>query len=211
MLHSDQGAAFENQLLKETRHLLGIKKARTTPYHPQGNGLVERTNRTIKALFQSSLERPQADRWDGQLPRCMLTYRTSIHTTTRYTPAYLIFGRELRLPLELLSHIPPLEALSLHDYVRNLRENLRTAFIMAQGHMKDAQRRQKKQYDQHASGPVYPVGCRIWLHRSKAGVGEPAKLHRQWQGPFEVVFVRSSTVYVIRDPQSASSDVLTVH
>ncbi|KAA3674184.1 uncharacterized protein DEA37_0001986 [Paragonimus westermani] len=209
MLHSDQGAAFESQLLKETCHLLGIKKTRTTPYHPQGNGLVERTNRTIKALLQSFLERHQADRWDELLPRCMLAYRASIHTTTRYTPAYLTFGRELRLPLELLSPIPPLEALSLPDYVRNLRENLRTAFTMAQGHMKDAQRRQKEQYDQHISGPVYSVGCRVWLHRPKAGVGEPAKLHRQWQGPYEVVFVRSPTVYVIRDPQSASSDVLT--
>ncbi|KAF6779566.1 hypothetical protein AHF37_00896 [Paragonimus kellicotti] len=97
------------------------------------------------------------------------------------------------------------------EHVRNLRENLRTAFTMAQGHMKDAQRRQKEQYDQHVNGPVYPVGCRVWLHRPKAGVGEPAELHHQWQGPYEVIFVRSPTVYVIPDTQSASSDVLTVH
>ncbi|KAA3669778.1 uncharacterized protein DEA37_0010383 [Paragonimus westermani] len=211
MLHSDQGAAFESQLLQETCHLLGIKKTRTTPYHPQWNGLVERTNWTIKASLQSFLERHQADRWDKLLPRCMLAYRASIHTKTRYTPGYSTFGRELRLQLELLSSIPPLEALSLPDYVGNLRKNLRTAFTMAQGHIKDSQRRQQEQYDQHISGPVYPVGCRVWLHRPKAGVGEPAKLHRQWQRPYEVVFVRSSRVYVIRDPQSASSDALTVH
>ncbi|KAF6779567.1 hypothetical protein AHF37_00897 [Paragonimus kellicotti] len=100
----------------------------------------------------------------------MLAYRASIHTTTRYTPAYLTFGRELRLPLELLSPIPPLEALSMPEHVRNLRENLRTAFTMAQGHMKDAQRRQKEQYDQHVNGPVYPVGCRVVTDRPKQRV-----------------------------------------
>ncbi|KAA3677715.1 uncharacterized protein DEA37_0005469 [Paragonimus westermani] len=125
-----------------------------------GNRSVERTNRTIETLLQSFVERHQADRWDELVPRCTLAYRASIHTTTRYTPAYLTFGRKLRLPSELLSPIPPLEAPSPPDCVRNLRENLRTAFTMVQGHMKDAERRQKEQYDQHISGPVYPVDRR---------------------------------------------------
>ncbi|KAF8571944.1 hypothetical protein P879_01353 [Paragonimus westermani] len=78
------------------------------------------------------------------------------------------------------------------------------------GPLKNAQRSQKEQYDQH-SGSVYPVGCRVWLYCQKAGFSEPAKLHRQWRGPCGVIFVRSPTVYVTRDPQSASSDVLTAH
>ncbi|KAA3681309.1 uncharacterized protein DEA37_0010562 [Paragonimus westermani] len=208
MLHSDQGEAFEGQLLKETCHLLGIVKTRTTPYHPLGDGLVERTNRTIKALLQSFLERYQADRWDKLLPRCMLVYRAPIHTTTRYTPAYLTFGRGVRLPFELSSPIPPLGALPLPDFVRNLRENLRTAYTMAQGHMKDAQRRQKEQYDQHISDPVYPVGCRVWFHRPKSCFGEASS---PVAGTVRNCFVRSPTVYIIRGPQSASFDVSAVH
>ncbi|KAA3672586.1 uncharacterized protein DEA37_0008453, partial [Paragonimus westermani] len=121
MFHSDQCAAL----------------------YSQGNGLVGRTNRTTKGLPQSFLKRHQADRWDELLPRSMLAYRASIHTTTRCTPAYLTFGRELRLPSKVLSPIPPPEALSLPDYVKNPPENLRTAFTMAQGHMKDAKRHQK--------------------------------------------------------------------
>ncbi|KAA3677500.1 uncharacterized protein DEA37_0005797, partial [Paragonimus westermani] len=156
---SDQGAAFEGHLLKETCRLLGIKKTRATPYHPQGNGLVQRTNLTIKTLLHSFLERHQTDRWDELLPSCMLAYQASLRTTTRYTPAYLMFGRQLRLTPELLSPIPPPETLSLLDYVRNLRENPRTAVTMAQGHVKDAQRHQREQYDQQSSVQVYPVGC----------------------------------------------------
>ncbi|KAA3670895.1 uncharacterized protein DEA37_0006524 [Paragonimus westermani] len=119
--------------------------------------------------------------------------------------AYLTFGRELRLPLELLPPTSPLEVLSLIEYVMNLCENLRTAFTLGQGHMKDAQRRQ------HISGSVYPVDSRVWLHRPKAGNGEPANLHRQWQGRCEAVPVHSPTVYVIRQPLPDSSNVLTVH
>ncbi|KAA3670762.1 uncharacterized protein DEA37_0015019, partial [Paragonimus westermani] len=46
-LRSDQGAAFESRLLEEICRMLRIHKTRTTPYHPQSNGLVERTNRTV--------------------------------------------------------------------------------------------------------------------------------------------------------------------
>ncbi|KAA3675141.1 uncharacterized protein DEA37_0012843 [Paragonimus westermani] len=73
----------------------------------------------------------------------------------------------------------PQESLSTSDHTRNLRENLRTAFRMTQGHMNDAQRRQKEQYDQHHQWPSVLAGCRAWLCRPKAGVGGPAKLHRQ--------------------------------
>ena len=46
-LHSDQGRNFESALLKETCQSLGIIKTHTTAYHPQGNALVERSNRTV--------------------------------------------------------------------------------------------------------------------------------------------------------------------
>ena len=46
-LHSDQGKQFESELVAETCRLLGIAKKHTTPYHPQGDGLIERFNRTL--------------------------------------------------------------------------------------------------------------------------------------------------------------------
>ena len=46
-IHSFQGANFESNLMREICLLYDIKKTRTTPYHPQGDGLVERMNRTL--------------------------------------------------------------------------------------------------------------------------------------------------------------------
>ena len=51
-IHSDQGKNFDSQLFKETCQLLGIHKTRTTPYHPQSDGLVERFNQTLKTLLR---------------------------------------------------------------------------------------------------------------------------------------------------------------
>ena len=56
-LHSDQGPQFESKLMAELCKLLGIKKTRTTPYHPQGDGMVERANRTIQIALKSYVDR----------------------------------------------------------------------------------------------------------------------------------------------------------
>ncbi|VDP23695.1 unnamed protein product [Echinostoma caproni] len=82
ILQSDQGAAFESQLLLEVSHLFGVKRTRTTPYHPPGNGPAESTNRTIKGILQGFCETLDLDRWDETLPLCILAYCASYHGTT---------------------------------------------------------------------------------------------------------------------------------
>ena len=56
-LHFDQGRKYESQLLKETSRALGIRKTHTTPYHPQSNALVERSNRTVLQMLRCYVER----------------------------------------------------------------------------------------------------------------------------------------------------------
>ena len=50
ILHTDQGTNFESNLFKELCKMLGISQTRTSPYHPQCDGQVERINRTIIEL-----------------------------------------------------------------------------------------------------------------------------------------------------------------
>ena len=49
---TDQGSNFTSSLLGELYQLIGIKAIRTTPYHPQTEGLVERFNRTLKSMLR---------------------------------------------------------------------------------------------------------------------------------------------------------------
>ena len=65
-LHSDQGRNFESSILQQTLEAFGISKSRTTAYHPQGDGMVERFNRTLLQMLRAYV-REQAD-WERFLP-----------------------------------------------------------------------------------------------------------------------------------------------
>jgi transposase InsO family protein len=105
-LHSDQGRNFESHLLQEVLQRLGVSKTRTTPLHPQSDGMVERYIKTIEEHLRKVVASHQRD-WDERVPLFLLAYRASTHDTTGLTPAKLIFGRELRLPCDLLFGVTP--------------------------------------------------------------------------------------------------------
>ncbi|KAL5509722.1 hypothetical protein EMCRGX_G005140 [Ephydatia muelleri] len=100
-LHTDQGRNFEAKVLKEVCQLLGVKKTRTTPYHPQSDGLVERFNRTLLDMLSMAVKDDERD-WDLLLPTLLFAYRTSRHVTTGVTPFQLMYGRDARLPEDVL-------------------------------------------------------------------------------------------------------------
>ena len=67
LIHSDQGRNFESALFSEICHMLGMKKTRTTPYHPQSDGMVERFNRTLPDQLAKFADYHQTD-WDQHIP-----------------------------------------------------------------------------------------------------------------------------------------------
>ena len=83
--HSDQDA---NRTSSEIHHLcllLGMEPTRTTAYHPQGDGKVERINRTLEAMLAKVVQANQQD-WDTHLPNILCMYCTAIHEATQFTP-----------------------------------------------------------------------------------------------------------------------------
>ena len=92
VLHSDQDANLTSKLVSLLCDHLGINQTRTTAYHPQGNGQVERFNRTLEAMLSKTIQQNQRD-WDQHLPIVMFAYRTAIHEATGYTPFHVTFGR----------------------------------------------------------------------------------------------------------------------
>ena len=95
-LHTDQGRSLETSLIKEICRLMGIVKTRTTPYHPQSDGMIERFNRTLLSMLRMAAVDDETN-WDLRIPCLMLAYRTSIHEATKHTPFSLMFGREVQL------------------------------------------------------------------------------------------------------------------
>ncbi|KAL5005383.1 hypothetical protein ScPMuIL_018839, partial [Solemya velum] len=100
-LHSDQGGNFESKLFKELCSLLGINKTRTTAYRPESDGMIERFNRTMKNILSKYVQADQSD-WDLHLPTVTMAYRSSIHETTGVTPNFMMLGREINTPLNIM-------------------------------------------------------------------------------------------------------------
>ena len=85
---SDQGHHFEVELLKQLCQVYDTEMSRIIPCHPEGNGQCERFNHTLHDLFHS-LPPERKSKWPQNLPQIILTYNTSEHAYTRYTP-YLL-------------------------------------------------------------------------------------------------------------------------
>ena len=92
-VHSDQGKCFEAEIIKELCRLMGITKSRTTPYHPQGNGMTERFNRTLLSMFGGTLEPDQKVNWAMYAETMTHAYNSTKHESTGYSPFYMMFLR----------------------------------------------------------------------------------------------------------------------
>lgn len=118
---TDQGKQFESKLFKELSALLGTKHIRTTSYHPQSNGMVERFHRQLK----QSIRATDPNHWSEMLPLILLGIRTTIKQDLKHTPSEMLYGENPRLPGELFVHSRDSNFTDPQDFVQKLRENLR--------------------------------------------------------------------------------------
>ena len=91
MFQSDNGTAFVEELTKELMR-------RSTTYHTQTNGLVERQNRTLVSMLSMYCSRYITD-WDRCLPQVMGAYNSTQHSTKGISPQMMLTGHEKSLPL----------------------------------------------------------------------------------------------------------------
>ena len=185
-IHSDQGSNYESALFSEVCKLLDIRKTRTTPLNPKSDGMVERFNRTLEGMLATLVDKNQRN-WDLLLPFVMMAYRASEHASTKATPNMLFLGREVSLPIDLVTGLPPQLLPAEGVYASDLREDMTSAHEMARQELKKSAKRQKKQYDKRANTSAYAPGSFVWVFNPAKKKGISPKLQSLWIGPYLVV------------------------
>ncbi|XP_023193030.1 UPF0524 protein C3orf70 homolog isoform X1 [Xiphophorus maculatus] len=199
IIHSDQGRNFESRVFSVMCSRLGIQKTRTTPLHPQSDGLVERLHRTLGQQLAILTAEHQRD-WDEHLPLVLMACRSAVQDSTACTPSLLMLGRELRTPAELSFGRPPdAPAVSAGpEYARKLQDRLETAHAFARRQQEQAGVRQKRNYDVRAKGRHFTPGELVWVYNPRRKKGRCPKLDSQWVGPCRVLERMGEVVYRVQ-------------
>ena len=197
-IHTDQGRNFESQLFQEVCSMLEVKKTRSTPSHPQSNGLIERFNRTLGKMMRSFIDSNKQD-WDIHIPLLTAAYRSSIHPATGFTPNKLMLGREVNLPVDILFPRPShQETFETHEYVSNMRDKMQQCYDIARDCLERAAIRQKRDHDTRVLENQYEVGQLVYkrFHIRK-------KLEHPWEGPYVIIGLLGNSIYRVTNKRKA--------
>ena len=179
VLHSDKGANFESKVIKSLCEIAGVKKSRTTPYHPMGNGMVERYNKTLLNMLGTLSDDKKAD-WKSYVPTMTHAYNAAEHESTGYAPFFLMFGRHPRLAIDAFLGLKQHQdtPCSHQDYVGKLKQRLGYAYDKASKEAKRSADKQKKYYDQKVKFFRLEPGDRVYVRN--VGLKGKQKLADIW-------------------------------
>ena len=195
-LHSDQGSNFESQVFQEVCTLLGIQKIRTTMGRPQSAGMVERACRSVQGVLAAFVSDNQND-CDVYIPLLTMAYNSAIHVTTSIALCVMMFGRQVRLPIDLPLGIPETtESKCQTDYAYELEKHMIKVHDLARKHIQLSSDSIKFHHDNFHE---YSVGDAVWFHNPVRKKGITLKLQRPWKGPYVVIAKYSDVVYKIQD------------
>ena len=184
---SDNGPQFVSNIMKEVSRLLSIETIHSSPYHPQGNGLVERLNGTLKSMLRRMCAEKPKD-WDRFLQPLMFAYREAPQHSLLFSPFEMLYGRTVRGPMSILRELwsekeIPQEMKNVYSYVLDLRNRLEETCILAKENLANAQAISKSHFDKKSK-------LRILKPNDLALVMLPTdenKLLMRWKGPFKVI------------------------
>ena len=178
-LVSDQGKAFMGHVITHLCELYGVQKLRTSPYHAQTNGQVERMNQTIICMI-IKLEDKKAC-WLEHLPELLMAYNATRSTVTGYSPYYLLFGRRPRIPVDYLFptlHDSPHQT-KMEVSVTAMQKRLKEAFAVARCLTSKEAAKQCRYYNRKAGAVALQPGDVVMI-RTDGFMGK-RKVKDRWE------------------------------
>ena len=175
---SDQGSGAVMRNLCASLH---VDKIKTTPYHPEGNGVVERMHGTLGAMLTKAAREGQD--WVGQVPFALFALRAAPNRDIQFSPFELVFGRKVRTPLDIIHQgwaEIEFEQLEVQEWAQWLTDKLEVWHDVMRSRAEDASRKRKVGFDKKAVNRELEKGDLVLCSMV-------AKLEESWYGPYLVV------------------------
>lgn len=203
---TDQGTNFLSILFSEICQVFKIKKLQTTAYHPQTNGALERSHRTIKEYLRHYVDTNIND-WDQWLAQAIFVYNTTPHSTTKFTPFKILFGHEAEIPSAITNTNPP--AYTYGNYAQDLLIKLNEIHRLARENIDSSKATAKQNYDRNAKPMQFHVGDKVLYKIPKRTALEPL-----WSGPHTVTNINSpenTTIFINRRKRRVHNNNLKLY
>lgn len=181
---TDQGTNFMSEIFKNVCKLLKITKLNTSAYHPQTNGALERSHRTIIEYVRTFTAADNSN-WDAWLPYAAFSYNSTPHTSTDFMPYELIYGKKPNIPSSLTQSLEV--QYNYEDYLCDLKYKLQSAFALARDKLISKKEKSKQIYDSKTNNVMFACNDLVLL-KNEARKG---KLDSFWTGPHEVTKIIS--------------------
>ncbi|CAH8460926.1 unnamed protein product [Heterobilharzia americana] len=188
MILTDQGPCFESEEFKSCLEQLDIKRIRTTPYHPQTNGLTERNNRTLKEWLAS-----KGGNWETELPLVLLAHRASVQGTTKKSAFQLMYGRKPRLPIHSKTW-PQQQPWNMTRLREERKQAIRNVERKQKADAEKSEQREGSKWKPFEVGDQ--VKCKERGYTSGGEYGR-RKLLPKWEGPY-IITERRGSIYTIK-------------
>ena len=196
-LLTDQGSVFTSSLTRHMCKTFEVHKIRTSPYHPQSDGALERWHACLKGMLKRAETNPKE--WDQQLKYVLFAYRDTPHCVTGFSPFSLMFGRDVKGPLEFLklSWVEGQEdESSVGEWLVNVKAKMCAMAEVVSDREAKAKAKMKLYYDKSARVKSFVEGEMV-LRRKPVLTG---KMGSFWEGPYEVEKKVSPVTYLVRLP-----------
>ena len=205
-IQSDQGSNFMSGIFQQAMHELKIKQYKSTAYHPESQGALERFHQTLKNMMGTYCLETEKD-WDDGVHLLLFAARESVQESLGFNPFELVFGHNVRGPLNLLKDKLLSDSgmsLDVSQYVADFRIKLSKACELAKKNLQSAQKCMKNQYDKNCVSRKFQPGDKVLALLPVTGNTFQAR----YFGPYLIEKKENDLNYVIITPDRRKSKQL---
>jgi len=183
---------FLSEIFKNTCKLLKITKIQTTAYHPESNGALKRSYRTLAEYLRHYINEEQTD-WNEWIPFAMFAYNTTPHSATGYTPFELrTLSRNTYYLNQTTKTYIQLRRLR-EQRLQELKERIRATHPIAKENVREEKRKSKEYYGKKTTETTFKISDRVLIFDETLRCGRSKKLEAQWKGPYTILEKNSGT------------------